>query len=52
MREEAQQQNLCIYCKQPIPKGTICKGMPDGKKAHLKCYLDHMDTNEENKKPN
>lgn len=48
MREETQQQDVCVYCGKPIlPKEHPCKGMPDGRSAHLICYLDH-DAEEEN----
>ncbi|HET9305540.1 MAG TPA: hypothetical protein VFO46_05885 [Candidatus Sulfotelmatobacter sp.] len=47
MREETQQQDMCVYCGKPVtPEQYPCKGMPDGRKAHLICYLDH-DADEE-----
>jgi hypothetical protein len=47
MREETQQQNTCVYCGKPVtPEQYPCKGMPDGRKAHLICYLDHDDDEE------
>lgn len=48
MREETQQQDMCVYCGQPITaEQRPCKGLPDGRRAHLVCYLDHE--NEEEK---
>jgi hypothetical protein len=42
VREETQQQDTCVYCGKPItPEQHPCKGMPDGRSAHLACYLDH-----------
>ena len=48
MREETQhQQDTCVYCGKPItPEKRPCKGMPDGKLAHLECYLDHAEDEE------
>ena len=48
VREETQQQHMCVYCGKPIsPEEYPCKGMPDGKSAHLTCYLDR-EADEEN----
>ena len=50
MREETQLEPICVYCKQPITqKQWPYKGLPNGEKAHLACYVDHMD--DEEKKP-
>ena len=47
MREETQQQDTCVYCGKPITdEQKPCKGMPDGRRAHLDCYLDHLDEEE------
>ena len=48
MREGTQpaDENICAICKQPIPEHQICKGLPNGKKAHITCYLDHGDDEE------
>lgn len=47
MREATQQQDTCVYCGKPITLDQRpCKGMPDGKKAHLTCYLDHANEEE------
>lgn len=49
MREEPQPEPVCTYCKQPITEQQWpCKGMPNGEKAHLACYLDHMDDDQKN----
>jgi len=46
VREETQ-QDICVYCGKPItPDQFPCKGMPDGRRAHLACYVDHMDDEE------
>ena len=46
MREETQLE-ICIYCGEEITEQQHpCKAMPDGKKAHLACYVDHMDEEE------
>ena len=46
MREETQ-QDICVYCGQPITQQQKpCKGMPDGTNAHLGCYLDRTDDEE------
>jgi hypothetical protein len=40
-REETE-LDACVYCRKPItPEQHPCKGMPDGRHAHLVCYLDH-----------
>ena len=42
MREETQQEPICVYCKQPITQQQWpYKGLPSGEKAHLACYLDN-----------
>jgi hypothetical protein len=47
VREETQQPDVCVYCKQPITQQQWpYKGPPSGEKAHLACYLDHMDEEE------
>lgn len=39
-------QPLCPICKKPItPENQIVKGLESGRKAHLACYIDHMDDN-------
>jgi hypothetical protein len=46
VREETQQQqDTCVYCGKPITESP-CKGMPDGRKAHIACYLDHAEDEE------
>ena len=43
MREETQPEHTCVYCGEPITRKQYpCKGMPDGSKAHLECYIEHM----------
>lgn len=50
MREETQQEPICIFCKQPITQQQWpYKGLPTGEKAHLTCYLDNEA--KEEKKP-
>lgn len=50
MREATQPEPICIYCKQPITqKQWPYKTLSSGEKAHLACYLDHMEDDE--KKP-
>ena len=50
MREETQQPDVCVYCKQPIlPQQLPCKVLSSGEKAHLDCYVDNM--HKEEKKP-
>jgi hypothetical protein len=50
VREETQQYPICVYCQQPITEKQLpAKGMPSGEKAHLACYIEHMD--DEAKKP-
>ncbi|HTS06146.1 MAG TPA: hypothetical protein VMP68_11235 [Candidatus Eisenbacteria bacterium] len=48
MREETQSRyEFCVYCKQPITENQRpFKRLADGTAAHLKCYLDHMDEEE------
>ena len=49
VREETQ-DNICTICKKPITQQDWpCKGLPNGKRAHLACYIDHMHDDE--KKP-
>ena len=49
MREETQQQDTCVCCGQPITSQQHpCKGLPDGRKAHLDCYLDRADEEPDN----
>ena len=49
MREETQPP-ICSICKQPITKKQWpYKTLSSGEKAHLACYLDHMEDDE--KKP-
>lgn len=50
MREETQ-QDICVYCKKPIESGRIYKRLPTGEKAHLDCYVDHMDDKENDAQP-
>ncbi len=46
MREETL-RDICVYCSKPITEQQKpCKGMPDGGRAHLDCYVDHMDKEE------
>ena len=42
MRKETLQPDTCVYCGKPITEFP-CKGMPDGKRAHLDCYIKHLD---------
>lgn len=43
MREETHYP-ICPYCGKPVtPDDHPCKGLPDGRKAHLQCYVDHID---------
>jgi len=42
VRAKGQEQDTCIYCGKPITEFP-CKGMPDGKRAHLDCYVNHLD---------
>jgi hypothetical protein len=42
VREKSQEQDMCVYCGKPITEFP-CKGMPNGKRAHLSCYVDHLD---------
>lgn len=50
MREETQQE-VCIYCKEPItPEQRPFKRFDSGEAAHLACYIEHM--NDEEKLPN
>lgn len=52
MPEETQQHPICIYCKQPITEKQLPrKGMPSGEKAHLACYIEHMNDEEKNPEP-
>lgn len=48
MREETQSPyEICVYCKQPITeKSPPIRRLPNGQAAHLKCYLDHIDEEE------
>lgn len=47
MREETQLEDTCPYCSQPVtPEETPCKRLSSGRRAHLKCYLDHLDDEE------
>jgi len=47
VREETQSPyEICVYCKQPIQPGTIFKRLASGKAAHLRCYTDHLDDEE------
>lgn len=51
MREETSPYEYCVYCKQPITEEQRpFRRLPSGKAAHLRCYVDHMDDedNEEN----
>jgi hypothetical protein len=46
VREETQPP-ICAICKQPITQEQWpYKGLPNGEKAHLACYLDHMNDDE------
>jgi hypothetical protein len=50
MREETQQEPICVFCKQPITQQQWpYKGLPSGEKAHLACYIDDMRKKEGNK---
>ena len=48
MREEAQSPyEICAYCKQPITEtAPPIRRLPNGKAAHLNCYFDHMEEEE------
>ena len=43
---EATQEKICAYCKQLITE-QVYKGLPSGEKAHVSCYLDHTDQEED-----
>jgi hypothetical protein len=46
VREETQYHAYtCVYCGEQITQFP-CKGMPDGRRAHLECWLDHADEEE------
>jgi hypothetical protein len=51
VREETQASNIiCAICKKPITQQDWpYKGLPNGERAHLACYLNHMPDDE--KKP-
>ena len=44
MREETRYplSYLCVYCNQPITDFP-CRGMQDGRRAHLTCWRDNTD---------
>jgi len=47
VREETQQPDVCVYCKQPTTQQQWpYKTLESGEKAHLACYLDHLDQEE------
>ena len=47
MREETQLQDTCPYCNQPVTSDQMPgKKLASGRRAHLTCYLDHMDDEE------
>jgi hypothetical protein len=47
VREETQQQDTCVYCGKPITQQQWpYKRLESGEKAHLACYLDHADQEE------
>ena len=48
MREETQHLvDVCPYCNQPVtPEQMPCKRLASGRRAHLVCYIDHMDEEE------
>lgn len=44
MREETQQPDTCVYCGKPITTSQYpCRGLADGRRAHLICSIDHDD---------
>ena len=35
---------ICAYCKKPIYRDELpCKGLEGRRKAHLNCFLKHLD---------
>jgi hypothetical protein len=49
---EATQPAICAICKQSITQEQgPYKGLPNGQKAHLACYPDHMDDDGKNPAP-
>ena len=53
MREETQTPIIiCAICKKRITQQDWpCKGLPNGDKAHLACYIDHMHDDESKPAP-
>ena len=44
MREETQLEDICVYCGKPITTDQYpCRGLEDGRRAHLICSIDHDD---------
>jgi hypothetical protein len=45
------QPPICVYCKQPItPDQWPYKRLASREAAHLACYIEHMDDEEEKPK--
>ena len=52
MREETPPEPICTYCKCSITnKQWPYKTLSSGEKAHLACYLEHMEDDERNPRP-
>jgi hypothetical protein len=52
VREETQREPICVYCKQPITqKQWPYRTLASGEKAHLACYLDHAEDDEQKPVP-
>jgi len=41
-REQHELMYTCVYCGKLITQFP-CKGMDNGRRAHLECYIDHAD---------
>ncbi len=47
MREETHSEPVCTYCKRSITnKQWPYRTLSSGEKAHLACYLEHMEDDE------
>lgn len=44
MPEQREIYAICTYCKQPIYRDELpCKGLDAHRKAHLNCFLQHLE---------
>ncbi len=44
MPEHREIYAICAYCQKPIYRDELpCKGLEDHRKAHLNCFLKHLD---------